>query len=73
MTRPQQPELDRSGRGATDQGSARAKANARPLASSGDAGPVPPGNATTDARASGRPSRTRGALVDEPDEPLTEQ
>jgi hypothetical protein len=45
MTKPQQPELRRSGRGATDQDSAKARAGAdRNDGGSGRLGPVPPGN-----------------------------
>ena len=44
MTKPQQPELRRSGRGATDDDSAKARAS-RPLDEKGEAGPVPEANA----------------------------
>jgi hypothetical protein len=40
---PQQPELHRSGRGATDPESAKGQVDS-PAADEGDAGPVPPDN-----------------------------
>lgn len=40
---PQQPELHRSGKGATDPKSAKGKVDS-PAADQGDAGPVPPDN-----------------------------
>ncbi len=43
MSKPQQPELHRSGRGATDPHSAKAKISA-PGSEEGDAGPVPEDN-----------------------------
>ena len=44
MTKPQQPELRRSGRGATDDDSAKARAGG-PLDEKGEAGPIPEANA----------------------------
>ena len=45
MTKPQQPELRRSGRGATDQDSAKTFLTAeRTGGKTGKLGPVPPGN-----------------------------
>jgi hypothetical protein len=45
MTKPQQNELRRSGKGATDQGSAEIKPEAgQELSTKGRGGPVPPGN-----------------------------
>ena len=44
MTKPQQNELRRSGKGATDQSSAEINADAPDLSGSGGTGPVPPGN-----------------------------
>ena len=43
MSTPQQPELHRSGKGATDPASAQAKVDAPP-ADEGRSGPVPPEN-----------------------------
>jgi hypothetical protein len=43
MSTPQQPELHRSGQGATDPKSAKANTSTPP-AEQGDAGPVPPDN-----------------------------
>ncbi len=43
MSTPQQPELHRSGKGATDPKSAKANA-ATPLSEEGNTGPVPPDN-----------------------------
>lgn len=66
MTHPQQPELDRSGRGATDQRSAEVKAGQDPRAPRGEqaGGPTPAANASADERASGTRSTTRDALED---------
>lgn len=45
MTKPQQNELRRSGKGATDQSSAEIKPEAgHELGTKGSTGPVPPGN-----------------------------
>ena len=46
MTKPQQPELRRSGKGATDQDSAKLKPDldSSQRGGSGGLGPVPPGN-----------------------------
>jgi hypothetical protein len=44
MTKPQQNELRRSGKGATDQDSAKNHADSGAPSGTGDAGPVPPGN-----------------------------
>lgn len=64
MTHPQQPELDRSGLGATDQRSAEVKAGQDPRAPQGEAGaaPTPSANETTAQRKSGSKSTTRDAL-----------
>lgn len=62
MTHPQQPELDRSGRGATDQRSAERKADPNAPAGSAAGGPTPTANAPADAVRSGTASRTRDAL-----------
>ncbi len=43
MSKPQQPELHRSGKGATDPKSAQAQVDG-PLSEDGEAGPVPPDN-----------------------------
>lgn len=44
MTNPQQPELRRSGRGATDEDSAKSKASSNLPPDDGDVAPVPPDN-----------------------------
>jgi hypothetical protein len=44
MTKPQQNELRRSGKGATDSDSAKTKAQLGTPDSGGSTGPVPPGN-----------------------------
>ncbi|HEX9994950.1 MAG TPA: hypothetical protein VGB14_18640 [Acidimicrobiales bacterium] len=44
MTNPQQPELGRSGRGATSEGSAKAKASSGPPPTTGAMGPIPEDN-----------------------------
>lgn len=66
MTRPQQPELDRSGRGATDQRSAEAKAGQDPRAPRADegSGATPSANISTDQRKSGTRSTSRDAQVE---------
>jgi len=44
MTKPQQPEIRRSGRGATDDDAAKAKATGSAPPPEGNAGPVPEAN-----------------------------
>lgn len=62
MTKPQQNELRRSGKGATDQSSAEIKPDAgHAPAAKGNTGPVPPGNQP------GWMSRGDGPAKDYPD------
>ena len=64
MTHPQQPEVDRSGLGATDQRSAELKAAQGPRApqDENEMPDAPDANVSTDARKSGAKSTTRDAL-----------
>jgi hypothetical protein len=48
VTKPQQNELRRSGKGATDSDSAKTKARLGTPGASGNTGPVPPANRTKD-------------------------
>ena len=58
MTKPQQNELRRSGKGATDQSSAEIKPEAgQELSTGGKTGPVPPGNQPGWMARSGEPAK----------------